>query len=531
MSTDIDLPAEQSTGAATDHTLDSLFNGTLEHFADRVAVQHEEGDWTYRDLFEQAEQLARALRGIGVGPGRVVALMMSNRPEYLVADLAVIRCGAIKVPLNDMLTVADAEFILRDSAATVAITDEGQRAAALTCRDDDTADLDTVILVDGQAPDSAAAIPWSQFLQAAGPEAAGPAAAPEDLGLTLYTGGTTGRPKGVTHTQRGLAINLLSHIIEMGLADDDRLLLTSPLPHSAGFLAQAALLRGATILLRRRFDPGQVLDLIGQGAVTYTFMVPTMIYRLLDHAVGRDLSRSRLRTVLYGAAPITPQRLRQALEVFGPVLMQLYGQSEAPNFLTRLRREDHSLDPATAHRLTSCGQSVLLAEVAVVDDHGRRLPADEVGEVIARSPYLMVGYHQRPEATEATLRDGWLHTGDIGYLDSDGYLYLLDRKNDVIITGGMNVYSAEVEQLLQTCPGIAQVAVVGIPDPDWGEAVVAFLVADPSAGDVDEDLLRRRCRDALSAYKRPKAFITVADLPTTAVGKVDKKQLRRQHAS
>lgn len=260
-------------------------------------------------------------------------------------------------------------------------------------------------------------------------------------------------------------------------------------------------------------------------------MVPTMVYRLLDHAAGRDLSNSRLRTVLYGAAPITPHRLRQALEVFGPVLMQLYGQSEAPNFLTRLRREDHALDPATVHRLTSCGQPVLLAEIAVADDHGRRLPADQVGEVIARSPYLMAGYHQRPEATAATLRDGWLHTGDIGYLDPDGYLYLLDRKNDVIITGGMNVYSAEVEQLLQACPGVSQVAVVGLPDSDWGEAVVAFLVADPSAGGVDEDLLRQRCRDVLSAYKRPKAFVTVTDLPTTAVGKVDKKRLRQQHSS
>lgn len=521
-------PAVLATGMETDQfdavTLGRLFTNTLERFGDRVAVRYEGGDLTYRALVQDSGSLARALTSIGVGPGQAVALMMSNRPEYLVADLALIRCGAIKVPLNDMLSAAEVEFIVRDSGATVAIADSGflpivERGASGSA----AASLKAVIAV-GEAT-SQGAIPWEHFLEGAPDGFLAEPSRPDDVGLILYTGGTTGQPKGVIHTQRGLGINLLSHVVEMGLTDDDRLLLTSPLPHSAGFLAQAALLRGATILLHRRFDPEAVLDLIEQGAVTYSFMVPTMIYRLLDRAAGRDLRQNALRTVLYGAAPITQQRLQQGLEVFGQVFMQLYGQSEAPNFLTRLRREDHSLDANGARRLTSCGQAVLLAEIDVVDQDGRQCAPGEIGEVIARSPYLMAGYHNRPDATAKALRDGSLHTGDLGYLDEDHYLYLVDRKNDVIITGGMNVYSAEVEQFLQRCPGVRQVAVVGLPDPDWGECVTAFVVAGVEG--IDTDLLISRCRAELAAYKRPKRIVPVTDLPTTPVGKIDKKRLRQ----
>jgi fatty-acyl-CoA synthase len=521
------LPAH----VATTTTLAPLFEA-LRGFGDRPAIRFGGDTWTYQRLVDEADRLARGLIGLGVGPGVPVALMMSNRPEYLVADLAVIRCGAIKVPLNDMLSQGEIAHILADSGAAVAIADRGLLPAAQQAV---TGTLHTLITVDSLEETPPGTTPWRTVLQDGDDRNATPRtaastdpAAPDDLGLILYTGGTTGRPKGVTHTQRGLAVNLLSHIIEAGIGDDERILLTSPLPHSAGFLAQAGLLRGATLLLERRFDPDQVLGLIAGGTITFTFMVPTMIYRLLDRAAGRDLSASALRTILYGAAPITRERLAQGLATFGPVFMQLYGQSEAPNFLTRLRREDHTTDPALAHRLTSCGRAVLLATVAVVDDEGHPLPPGEVGEVVARSPYVMAGYHRLPDKTAETLRDGWLHTGDIGYLAADGYLYLLDRKNDIIITGGMNVYSSEVEQFLQTCPGVGQVAVVGLPDPDWGEAVVAVVVPAPGTARIDLDDLTARCRLTLSAYKRPKSIRQVEQLPLTPYGKVDKKQLRNQ---
>lgn len=501
-------------------TLRSLFLTALDRFGDRTALVCAGQAHSYAELVATAHQLAHALRELGVGPGVPVALMMGNCAEYVIADQAILRCGAVKVPLNDMLSASECAAILRDSGAAVALAGPAMLPAALAA---DAPDLRTVVAVGGTG--ATGARDWADLLAGRPTTPPDVDVRPDDLGLILYTGGTTGRQKGVLHTQRGLTLNLLSHLVEMGLLDDERMLLMSPLPHSAGFLLQAGLLRGAVHHVESAFDVELVLRRIAQDRVTYTFMVPTMIYRVLDRAAGRNLDLSSLRTILYGAAPITRERLEQALAVFGPVFMQLYAQSEAPNFITRLRREDHRLDPAGADRLTSCGQAVTMAAVRVVDADGAELPRGEVGEIVARTPYTMIGYHGLPEVSAATLRAGWLHTGDLGRMDVDGYVYLLDRKHDMIITGGMNVYSSEVENVVAGCPGVRQVAVVGIPHPDWGEAVVAFVVADDPA-DLDQAGVLARCRTVLSRYKQPKAIRTVDSLPVTAYGKVDKKALR-----
>jgi fatty-acyl-CoA synthase/long-chain acyl-CoA synthetase len=327
------------------------------------------------------------------------------------------------------------------------------------------------------------------------------------------------------HRQDRLALNQLAHRIETEIRSDDRLLLSSPLPHSAGLLLQTALCAGAVTHVERRFDPAAVLEAVEQEGVSYLFMVPTMIYRLLDRAAEDRGDYAALRTILYGAAPISPERLTEGLQRFGPVFMQLYGQSEAPNFITRLSREDHVAGERDPGRLRSCGRPTAMAEVRIVDADGRDCPPGTEGEVVARTAFTMTGYHRLPDVTERTLRDGWLHTGDIGYLDEDSYLYLLDRKNDMIISGGMNVYCSEVESAVAEVDGVGQVAVAGVPHPDWGEAVVAFVVPDPDAA-LDEEAVRTHCRTALSAYKRPKAVVRMDSLPLTAYGKVDKKALR-----
>jgi fatty-acyl-CoA synthase/long-chain acyl-CoA synthetase len=499
-------------------TLRQLFTGALERFRDRPAVGFGGRAYSYGELVRDADRLAHALVDAGVRPGTPVALMMSNRVEYVIADQALLRCGAAKVPVNDMLSAPEIGFILRDSGAVVAIADEGMAGAALAAG---SAALREVILVGGGAVPGTQA--WADVLAAV--PADGPpdvVVSGTDVGVIAYTGGTTGRQKGVVHTQHGLAVNVLAHVIEMGLLDDERLLLTSPLPHSAGFLLQAGLLKGAVHFVERRFDPDLVLERIERDRVTFLFMVPTMIYRLLDRAEDRELDLSSLRTVLYGAAPITVERLEQGLRRLGPVFMQLYGQTEAPNFLTRLTREEHDL--AHPDRLTSCGRAAMLAEVTILDDDGLPVPPGQPGEVCARAPYVMAGYHGLPDKTAESLRGGWLHTGDLGRMDAEGYVHLLDRKNDMIISGGMNVYSTEVENVLQTCPAVAQVAVAGVPHPDWGEAVVAFVV--PGRDGFDEAAADTVCRAELAAYKRPKAYRTVDALPVTAFGKVDKKALR-----
>lgn len=502
--------------------LRTVVAGALHKYGRRPALVADGRTWSYADLDAASNRLANALVTFGVGPSTPVALMMSNSAEYVVADLAILKLGAAKVPFNDMLSADEAAYILKDSGAVVAIADVKQaEAAARRLTASET--LHTVIVTEErQLPGTLA---WRDVLAGSSDEPPAADITPSDVGVMMYTGGTTGRPKGVVHAQGPLALNLLAHRVETEIRSDDRLLLSSPLPHSAGFLLQTALTAGALTYLERRFDPAGVLEAIEHQHVSYLFMVPTMIYRLLDRAAERPGDYSALRTVLYGAAPISKERLDEALARFGPVFMQLYGQTEAPNFITRLPREAHTTDPAGAHRLRSCGQPAAMAEVRIHDETGRECPPGVEGEVVVRTAYTMVGYHNLPEATAKTLGDGWLHTGDIGYLDDDSFLYLLDRKNDMIISGGMNVYCGEVEAVIREVAGVGQAAVVGMPHPDWGEAVVAFVVAGQDAA-CDDRAVEAHCRERLSAYKRPKAIRLVESLPLTAYGKVDKKALR-----
>lgn len=506
------------------HTLNTLYQGSLAKFPKRVALQFKGQYLTYAQLRDQGYQAAQAMARAGAGANVRVALIMSNCLEYAIADQGIIHSGATKVPLNDMLGEEEIVYILADSRTRVAIA--GPNFFDIVARNrDQLPDLKTVVGLAPAADCPDGFQPWSEFLAGQPTQPPGAEVSPDDLALQLYTGGTTGRPKGVMHSQKNISLNMLSHIIELDLSDDDKLLLSSPLPHSAGFLMLAGLLRGATHYVESSFDPETVVRRISEDRVTLTFMVPTMIYRVLDWVGEQTFDFSSLRTIVYGAAPITVERLQQGLSVFGQVFMQLYGQSEAPNFVTRLRREDHCLDGRYAHRLRSCGQPVLLAQVRIVDEHDNEVPYGESGEIVTRTAYDMVGYHALPEKTEETLAGGWLHTGDVASMDADGYVYLLDRKNDMIISGGMNVYTTEVENAVQACSGVGQVAVVGMPDPDWGEAVTAFVV--PDSDDVDtEARIIAHCKQALSKYKVPKRVHFIKEIPVTAYGKPDKKALR-----
>jgi fatty-acyl-CoA synthase len=503
-----------------------LFLAALDRYANRSAVVTGDTTWTYRHIVDHANRLAHYLHDVGVGSGDPVVIAMSNRAEWIIADQAVMRAGAAKVALNALLSAREVEYILNDSGATVALVDRAlfSRLAAA-----DAPTLARLICVDDTGSPDPRAVGWTEAV-AAIPEGVGPppvSVDADDATMILYTGGTTGRQKGVVHTQRTLAWTAIAHLIELGLQDDERMLIVSPLPHATGFLAQAAMLKGATLYIEPGFDAGQVLDRIANDAITIVFMVPTMIYRVLDQAAGRQLDVSSLRTLLYGAAPMALDKLVRGLEVFGPVFMQLYGQSEAPDFITRLRREDH--DPTRPDLLNSCGQVATFMEMAVVDDDGNPVPTGEVGQVVATGPYVMRGYHNMPEKTAETVRAGWLYTGDVGRLDQNGYLFLLDRMNDMIITGGMNVYSAEVETVVQTCSGVEQVAVVGLPDDDWGERVVAFVVpAADQTGDLEQ--IRSTCRAQLASYKCPKEIHLIKEIPVTAYGKIDKKLLRQRQA-
>jgi fatty-acyl-CoA synthase len=257
----------------------------------------------------------------------------------------------------------------------------------------------------------------------------------------------------------------------------------------------------------------------------WTMMVPTMLYRLLDHLAATGEQPPQFETVVYGSAPVAPSRLLEAMDVFGPVLIQLFGQTECPNWGTTLTKRDHAAARSDEALLSSAGRRSVMAAVRIVGDDGQTLPTGQIGEVCLAAPYTMAGYHDNPEATQATLVDGWVHTRDVGLLDERGYLFLKDRTSDMIITGGYNVYSSEVEAVVAAVPGVSQVAVIGIPDADWGESVCAIVVAEPGA-QLDTARIREVCRPALGAYKTPKTVHLVQEIPLTPFGKADKKRLR-----
>lgn len=505
-------------------TLRNLYRQVLQSHGDRTAIVFDGRTVTYDTLRRSALRVANALVRYGIGPNKRVALIMSNCPEYVVSDLGVIFAGGTKVPLNDMLGEKEIAYILKDSGAKLAVVGPNFFDVIQKVRNH-LPELETIVGVAPAEQCPEPFIPWDAFLEEGSETDVEADVSPEDMSLIAYTGGTTGLPKGVVHSQENMVLNLFSHVIELGLQDDERILLTSPLPHSAGVVLLAGLIKGATHYIERKFDPQLVIDRIERDKVTLTFLVPTMIYRVMDQIGGRKYDFSSLRTILYGASSITAERLKQGLEIFGQVFMQLYGQTEAPNFITRLRKEDHRTDPEGVHRLRSCGKPVAMSAVKIVDGQGNEVPRGVEGEIAARTFYTMVGYHNQPEKTAETLRNGWLHTGDVGMMDEEGYVYLLDRKKDMIISGGMNVYSVEVENAIHRHPGVSQVAVIGVPHPDWGEAVMAFVVPKPGM-EVTEEGIIEHCRKELSAYKRPKEIRLVDSLPLTPYGKIDKKALR-----
>lgn len=483
-------------------TLGAEFAAALRRHRDRIAVESVGRRWTFGDVDHWSRAVAAQLRTLGVEAGDAVALYLGNGVEFVVTDVAVALLGAVKVPVNPLLPVDTVRHIVTATRARVVVVDPGLPAGG---------DLPApVLLVGDLATDGELAAPSAPV----GPDA---------RAAIYFTGGTTGRPKGVVHTQASAVAVQYAQLLEAEIVQDDRLLLTTPLAHAAGLFAQSALIRGATSVIEPGFDAEHVLEALRARGITWTFLVPTMLYRLLDALDGPEALA--LRTVVYGAAPITPGRLARALEVFGPVFVQLYGQTECPNWGTRLAKDDH--DPARPDLLDSCGRASIMADVAVVDEHFAFAPTGDTGEVCLRSPYVLEGYLDDPAATtDKFLPGGWIRTGDVGFLDAGGYLHLRDRYADMVISGGMNVYCREVENVLAGHPAISQVAVIGVPHEDWGEAVHAVIVPD-GAADIDEILNWSRGR--LAAYARPKSAELVDDLPVTPFGKVDKKALRAPH--
>ena len=513
-------------------TLNDLFDKAFDQYADRTLAKFPESDTTltYVEMDDHAERVARGLRSLGIENEDRIGIYMANVWQNPIANVGLIRAGGSLVLMNHMLGADDIEYLLRDSDARAIFVGE-PFVDDIDAIKDDLPELEFLITTADEAalPDDN----WYTFeqLQARGEgyDADWPAPAADDRAMQPYTSGTTGDPKGLKHTHHNFVRNLYAHLIEVHVRPGEQLLLVTSLAHSACVFFWTALIRGGTCVVTDGFDPEQALSLVEDEEITWTFMVPTVIYNTLDHPALEETDTSSIDTLVYGAAPMTPERLREGMDAFGDVFIQFYGQAEVPNLITTLQKADH--DPENRPELlSSCGQPTVMSEVKIVDieDGTEITEPDEAGEILARAPYQMEGYYELPEKTAETIEDGWVHTGDVGKFDEDGYVYLLDRTNDVIISGGLNVYTTEVEEVLQEHDAVSQVAVIGVPDDKWGERVHAVIVPYEDAT-VSEDDLIDFASDQLADYRKPKTVEFREELPLTPFGKIDKKALREPY--
>ncbi len=505
--------------------LGGILAGAARHHPERTALVWDEGRQrrTYREVDDRADALAAALASVlGVRRGDRVAVMMSNSPELLEVEFATWKAGATIAPLNARLTADEIHYQVNDSEARVLIV--GEEFAGTVDGLRERLGVERLVVAGGRL-DGAFSLE-TLFAEHAGQRPDDPATTDDDIAWLAYTSGTTGRPKGAMLTHGCLTAVAVAWLADIQrLEPEDVGLVAAPLTHGAGIMALAFIMKGATQVLLHGFDPGHYLATIAKERVTHSWLVPTQIKMLLEHPDldGSDLSS--LKTIVYGAAPMYVEDLKEAMARIGPVFVQLFGQTECPMTATYLRAEDHVLEGPGRERLASCGHARSATEVAILGEDDRPLPPGEIGEICVRGPVVMKGYWRQPEATAETLRAGWLHTGDIGRMDDRGYVFILDRTKDMLISGGLNVYPREIEEALLRHPRISAVAVIGVPHERWGEAVKAFVVTAPGA-ELTEGEVVAFAAGRLAGYKKPKSVDFVTDLPKTTIGKIDKKALR-----
>ena len=477
---------------------------------------------TYAQWAARVRSIGGALAALpGMVPGERVALAMTNRAEYLEVLFAVWHAGLFAVPINAKLHREEFRYILGHSGARLAFVSP-DLAGTIAPLQGDLPELARVVVVGDDE--------WRRMATHDGIDLV--PRAPGDPAWLFYTSGTTGRPKGAVLTHRNLLMASLSYFADVDwVSPRDAILHAAPLSHGSGLYALPHIAKGANNIIPEggHFDPAEIGDLLRHWPSVSFFAAPTMVTRLVGSAEFAGADHRNLKTIVYGGGPMYVADLLKALDLLGPKLAQIYGQGEAPMTITALSKEMHAerAHPRWIERLGSAGLARTDVEVRVVDGEDRDLPVGEVGEIICRGDVVMAGYWRDEAASRDTLRGGWLHTGDIGSFDADGFLTLKDRSKDLIISGGTNIYPREIEEVLLKHPSVREVSVVGRPHRDWGEEVVAFVVAEPGA-QVREAELDCLCLEAIARFKRPRAYVFVEALPKNNYGKVLKTELRKR---
>ncbi len=481
---------------------------------------------SYRDVREQTSQLVQALQSKGLAVGSRVAVISANRPEVLSNIAAMQLTGCIGTPLHPLGSLDDHAYVLEAAEIDTLIFDPTVFSEIASALQEKVPQLKNLLAFGptevGEDYLALAAGFEPQPLQA-------PDIGPEDIASVMFTGGTTGKPKGVMSPHRVSATMTQIQMAEWEFPEELRMLIATPLSHAAAAFFIPVLQNGGAFYVMQGFGIDDFFDMVRDHKITCTMLVPVMLYFLLDSPRATDGSMDSMETIFYGASPMSPARLKEGLEKWGQIFYQFFGQSECPMVIANMRRADHDLNKP--ERLASCGRPTPWVNVALLDADCNPVAPGEPGEICVRGPLIMKGYKDMPEQTAEAFAGDWMHTGDVGRLDEDGFLYIVDRTKDMIVTGGFNVFPREVEDVIATHESVGQVAVVGVPDEQWGEAVKAVVVPKPGIEGSDELAaeIQALVKDKKGSVQAPKSVDFVASIPLTPVGKPDKKAVRAQY--
>ena len=495
-------------------------------YADHVAAICDGEQRSHGEIDERSSRFANALLARGLAPGERVIVLLDNSIRCIEVDFALAKAALVRVSLNPRVTAPELEYIVQDAEPSAIVYGSNFTALIAPVIASAKGIVQLVRVAEAAAPQCCLeAIDYEDVLASSSAAAPDVAATEDDLHSIAYTSGSTGKPKGVMLTHRAIVHVAYNVLLELGPERPcEKVLLLQPLSHGSAYFVLAYYMRGCAIVLMRQFSAQRAADLVRRLEIETVKLVPTMLQRLLDVPGLDRMPFPRLRQIVYGGSHISTDVLGRAIAVFGPRLAQHYGQTEAPSTITLMPRHEHTPENLVSGLLFSAGRPWATVDARIANEAGAEVPCGEIGELIVRAPHVMVGYWKRPDLSAAAVRNGWLHTNDLGRMDERGFVYLLGRKDEMIISGGFNIAPREVEDALCNHPAVVEAAVLGKPDKEWGQIVVAFVCARDKS--VTQEQLSEFTRPALG-YKRPKEITIVDELPKNPNGKIDKAALKR----
>jgi len=506
----------------------SLLTWPVKRWPDKVALICKEERLSFAEVNERINRLADGLRSLGLRKPKRIGVLLPNSPRYVEVRFALQKAGLTLVRLNVRQSAEDHAFILDHSRAHALIYDDEFRPVVRKLKKAVPRIKFWIGAPQGQNGDYS----YEKLLQSSSVLELEVEIKGDDIERINYTSGTTGRPKGVISTFAAGLARLRNDFFneEILITHQDIYLAVAPLTHAAGVVLIPYYLKGATTVILPSFDPAQVLESIERERVTVTLLVPTMIIRLIEHPAVRNYDLKSLKRIFYGTSPMPVEKLKKAIEIFGNIFRQNYGLTEATQPILYLSPEDHVLSgpDRVVARLGAAGREALGVEVRVVGEIGQPIRPGEIGEIIVRGDSIMQGYLRQPKATAKALRGGWLWTGDMATIDEEGFVFIVDRKSDMIISGGFNIYPKEIEEVIHSYPGVREVAVIGVPDDLWGESVKAVVVPKDGVSLTEKEIIDF-CRQKMASYKKPRSVYFVRDLPKNSQGKIVKRELKAQY--